>query len=113
MRLGLLVVQSRPAAPDRADEYHDWYDNIHLPAVLSVPGVVSARRFRACDRATGRPDDADPSFLAVYELEADDLAQPLKDMRARTAGTEAASTDAIQLDPPPVIRLYEAWDGPA
>jgi hypothetical protein len=105
MAKGLLVVQTRPAAPDRADEYHDWYDNVHIPALLEVPGVVGAHRYEACDPATGEPV-ADAPFLAVYELDAEDLAGPVRDLAVRTRGTPAAATDAVSVDPPPVVTLY-------
>lgn len=107
MRRGLLIVQSRPVRPDRAGELDDWYDNVHLPEISAVPGFVSARRYRACDRATGTPDPDNPSFLAVYELEADDLNRPLRELSARTAEGRMSTTDAICLDPPPVVTLYE------
>jgi hypothetical protein len=105
MAKGLLVVQTRPAGPDRAGEYHDWYDNVHIPALLEVPGIVAAHRYEACDPATGEAAAGAP-FLAVYELEADDLAQPVRDLAARTRGTPAAATDAVAVDPPPVVTLY-------
>ena len=98
MPKGLLVVQTRPVSPDRVDEYHDWYDNKHIPALLTIPGVVSARRYRA----TGGDD---LSFMAVYELEADDLNTVLQDVGTNTGAT--AGIEVIQLDPAPVITVYE------
>ncbi|HKY14824.1 MAG TPA: hypothetical protein VJM33_07845, partial [Microthrixaceae bacterium] len=71
MRRGVLVVESRPASAERAAEYHHWYDDVHLPDVLAVPGFVSARRFRVCDRATGVPDPDELGHVTIYELEAD------------------------------------------
>ncbi|MCL2580841.1 MAG: hypothetical protein FWE35_00100 [Streptosporangiales bacterium] len=43
------------------DEFHDWYDNEHLPARLAVPGFHSAARYRAADGAV-------PTWLAVYDI---------------------------------------------
>jgi len=34
-----------PASPDREAEYHKWYNDTHLAQILSVEGIVSARRF--------------------------------------------------------------------
>jgi hypothetical protein len=49
-------------------------------------------------------------YLAVYEVEADDLAAPLHELRRRSAAGETTRSDAIQPDPPPEIVLYEALD---
>jgi hypothetical protein len=27
MERGIMIVESRPASPERAAAYHDWYDN--------------------------------------------------------------------------------------
>ena len=103
MPRGILVVRSRPISPEREDEYNGWYSGVHLTELLQVPGFVSARRFR---RVSGGEDD----YLAVYEVEADDLAAPLQELRRRSAAGETTRSDAIQTDPPPEIVLYEALD---
>ena len=67
---GILLVMTKPR--DGADdEFNDWYDRIHLPEVLAVPGFVSARRFRAMPSVRGTLPDQ--RYLAIYEIEADDL----------------------------------------
>ncbi|RAY12648.1 hypothetical protein DPM19_23935 [Actinomadura craniellae] len=106
MRKGLMVVQSGPIEPAREDEYNDWYDNTHLPQVLAVPGFVAARRYRARSGA----DPALPGYLAIYEIEADDLTDPVKELRARSAAGEIRQSGAVRLDPPPVVTLYELME---
>ena len=78
-----------------------------------IPGFRSARRFR---RVVGGPSDGDgggdgdgvtTEYLAVYEIEADDIAGPVEEWRRRSAAGETTRTDALQLDPPPVVGLYE------
>ena len=44
------------------DEFHDWYDTEHVPALARVTGVICARRFRT--RA------ANPKYVALYHLAA-------------------------------------------
>lgn len=65
----LLVMSGATAGAD--DEFNDWYDNVHLGDVLSVPGFVAARRFAAIPSVHGELPDA--PYLAIYEIEADDL----------------------------------------
>jgi antibiotic biosynthesis monooxygenase (ABM) superfamily enzyme len=101
---GILVVRSRPVSPEREDEYNDWYSGVHVTELLAVPGFVSARRFRRVGEGDGH------EYLAVYEVEADDLAAPLHELRRRSAAGETTRSDAIQPDPPPEIVLYEALD---
>jgi hypothetical protein len=45
---------------DIVDEYNEWYDKEHLPRLVTVPGVIRARRYTA---TTGNP-----RYLTAYEL---------------------------------------------
>ncbi len=58
-----LIVFTSPVA-GREAEYNDWYDNVHLPEFLALPGVVSGRRLRL---APGGPPSRH-SYAAIYEL---------------------------------------------
>jgi len=62
---GLLFVYTDPG-PVPAAEFHDWYDNEHGPARLTVPGFGAAYRYRALDREK-------PPWLALYELDRPDV----------------------------------------
>ena len=55
----------------KEDEYNDWYNNVHLPEVLALPGFRSARRLRLSPQQLGA-EDSPPSahhYLALYELD--------------------------------------------
>jgi hypothetical protein len=47
------------------EEFNDWYNWVHIPENLAVPGVIRARRFLAVD--------AQPKYLTLYELERSDV----------------------------------------
>ena len=64
MAKGILLVESRPSAPERDAEFNEWYESVHMPEVLALDGFVSARRFRPV-----RPGEP---YVAVYEIDADD-----------------------------------------
>jgi len=51
---------------DAVGLFHAWYDEEHLPTMVSVPGVAAARRFRAVRGAL--PEHGRDRFLALYEL---------------------------------------------
>ena len=73
----ILLVMSN-AAVGLDEEFNDWYTNVHLPDVLAVDGFVAAQRFRLAD-AQLRPDQPQPHlYMAVYEIEAEDLNTPLQ-----------------------------------
>ena len=55
---GVLLVGMTPA-PDAETEFNAWYDTEHVPALGRVPGVLSARRFRAARH---------PKYVALYHL---------------------------------------------
>jgi hypothetical protein len=44
----LLFVLTDPGPVPEA-EFHDWYDNEHGPARLTVPGIRNGTRFHALD----------------------------------------------------------------
>jgi len=94
---GIILVESRPSSPDRDQEYNTWYDEVHIPELVALDGFVSARRLR--------PVEGDGPYVAIYEVEADNLQAVLDNMIA-SAGRLHMS-DALQLDPPPIMRLLE------
>jgi hypothetical protein len=97
---GVMVVTTSPAEGREAD-YNQWYDEEHIPALLSLPGFVSARRFRVHGEAAG------PTYLAIYELEADDLNAPVAALRARNTPDRARGPEVLATSPPGSVTLYE------
>jgi len=64
-----MVVLSKPVE-GREQAYNDWYQDIHLGEMVALPGIRSARRYRrALNLVAG---DSYP-YMAIYEIEADDL----------------------------------------
>jgi hypothetical protein len=54
-------------------EYNEWYSNQHIPDVLALDGITAARRFKLAEM--NPPQAANPPYLALYEIEADDVSQ--------------------------------------
>jgi hypothetical protein len=98
---GIMVVQTGPVSAEREEEYNDWYSNTHIPEILAIPGFVGARRYKLAG------GDGSPSYLAVYEIEADDIAAPVKELSARSTSGQHAVSDVLRRDPPPVVSIYE------
>ncbi len=64
----LLLVGTNCSDAEREDEFNDWYDNTHLPDVLETPGFLGATRYENAE-----PSDGQAKFLALYEIETDDI----------------------------------------
>jgi hypothetical protein len=90
----LLFVESRPASPDKVDEYHAWHESTHIPEMLSVDGFVSARRWQA--------DDGE-SFITLYEIDTD-VENARANLKAALQAGHMSRPEVVQLQPPPVQR---------
>ena len=60
---------------DIVGEYNDWYDSEHLPRLVTVPGVVRARRYAATS--------GNPRYLTAYELTDPDAFESPEGLQAR------------------------------
>ncbi len=69
----LLVVETNCADAQHEAEFNEWYDKIHLPHVLETPGFVRATRYENTE-----PTEGMGKFLAIYEIETNDLDQAMK-----------------------------------
>ncbi|MCK9508918.1 MAG: hypothetical protein M0Q54_10820 [Pigmentiphaga sp.] len=58
-----------------APEYNAWYDEEHLPRLVSVPGIRCARRYLA--------SDGSPRYLTAYDLETVDAFETPEALQAR------------------------------
>jgi hypothetical protein len=94
---GILYVETRPASPDQAAEYHTWYNETHLQEMLALDGYVAARRFA--------PFGDDGPFVAIYEIETDDLEIMPSKLTEAMRGGKVKNSPTVQTDPPPVVRF--------
>jgi hypothetical protein len=64
---GALLAVGLVPEPAYDEEYNAWYDDEHIPFLMQVPGVLSARRFRAAE--------GEPYYLALCDLTAPEVRQ--------------------------------------
>ena len=81
MAKATVLVFTNCADPAREKEFNEWYDNTHVPDVLETPGFVSCTRYEMI----GDPGPGQGKFLAVYEVESDDLPSAMADLQQRVA----------------------------
>jgi hypothetical protein len=98
MPKGIIYLETRPVSPDRVEEYHEWYNDTHLEEICSVEGIVSARRFA--------PTDGDGPFIAIYELDCDDLDAVVGRLRELGASGTMSSLKYLNMETPPIPKIY-------
>lgn len=96
-----FVVYSNPAE-GREQEYNDWYSNQHLRDLLAIPGVISARRFKLSGTQIGEVAQT-YRYLAIYDIEADDVQSFIKELMLRTASGAITRGAAMSSDVLPVF----------
>jgi hypothetical protein len=89
----MLVVISNPTE-GQEDEYNRWYDAVHIPEALTVPGFRAARRFRI-------DDDVQPGntfgtrYLTVYDIDVDTATAAANFSTAQADGTMSPLSPAV------------------
>ena len=91
-----FVVLSNPTTPGQEAEYNEWYNKVHIPDVLNVPGFVAAQRCKVADAQLDGYSGAH-RYLALYEIETDDLQGALNDLASRRDTPDMVMSDAIDL----------------
>jgi len=90
-----FVVLTNPTAGKDA-EFNEWYNKVHIPDVLNVPGFVAAQRFKLADVQFG-DSERDHRYLALYEIETDNLQGCLDELQKRAGTAEIPISDAIDM----------------
>ena len=81
----VLVVGLNCPDSSKEGEFNDWYNHIHLPDVLETQGFVRATRWEHTD-----PKKGDAKFLALYNIEADDIQATMKALQDNLAAKREA-----------------------
>ncbi len=79
-----FVVLTNPT-PGKDAEFNRWYNEQHIPDVLNAAGFVAAQRFKLAETQMAPKLDQTHQYLALYEIETDDLAGSLKDLASRSS----------------------------
>lgn len=69
----IQIVFSNPVE-GRDDDFNEWYDKVHIPDLLAVPGMLSAQRYDLRDAAMYHAEGQTPPehrYCVIYEMEGD------------------------------------------
>lgn len=56
------------ADPSREAEFNRWYNEVHLPELLALPGFIRAWRLQVTEEGRGLGEPGQ-SYIAAYEIE--------------------------------------------
>ena len=86
-----LIALSNPVE-GKDEEFNTWYADEHVADILAIPGIRRAERFRLAT------EKGKYKYLAVYEIEADDVNVPLTELRRRLRSGEIVLSESMQQD---------------
>ena len=72
----VVAIETNLDDESREDDLNAWYEQIHVPDALEF-GCISVIRLRNREPVEGRG-----RFVALYEMETDDVDQSIKDIEA-------------------------------
>ena len=64
--------------PEHETEWDNWYTESHVPNLLKIPGYVMACRFRVLEHPALAGFNSAPKYLAIYEVENEDVLPTLR-----------------------------------
>jgi antibiotic biosynthesis monooxygenase (ABM) superfamily enzyme len=72
----IIFAVGHDVPPDKEEEFNAWYNTEHIPAMKRVPGILTARRFRA--KQIQLPSRAGaglsgPKYSTLYDFEDDKI----------------------------------------
>lgn len=105
-----MVVWSDPSDPAKEAEYNTWYEQVHVQDVLKVPGFVGCTRYKVADAQFG-PVETPGSYVALYEIDVDDLTTIPAAMGAAFAAGELPMSDTITPGPITIIEQVSSRQG--
>jgi hypothetical protein len=94
----IQIVFSNPAE-GKDDEFNEWYDNVHIPDLLAIPGMLSAQRYALHDAEIYRMEGATPPehrYLLIYEMEGD-VDAIMKKIQENVAAGKISMADCLDM----------------
>ena len=87
MTRGVQIALTNVIDPDREPEFATWYDEVHIPATLRLPGFVRASRYRLASKqvAPTLSDKLGYQYLVIYEVDVDMLDDAASALRRKSA----------------------------
>ena len=96
MTRGVQIALTNVVSPEEEVAFVRWYDEVHIPATLGLPGFVRASRYRLAAQqiAPTLADQLGYRYLVIYEVDVDridDARAGLAEIAAATPGYSSAT----------------------
>jgi hypothetical protein len=88
-----MLALTTPVA-GKEKEFHTWYQNHHLPELVSFRGMKGVQRYKLTTKLMG--SDTNP-WLAIYDIETDDPMAFLAAIGQATASGKMTQSDAVDM----------------
>ncbi len=110
MAKALLLAWTSPASDETEAEFNSWYDGTHVPQMrAAIPSVSAVHRYRAAELPPAAGQRPAHRYLAVYELDSDDVAGAVAALGSAAGGGRLDMTAAMDTTTnPPVLQWYQA-----
>jgi hypothetical protein len=103
MPKGVLIVLTDPLE-GKDEEFNEWYDNVHIPELLKVPGFAAAQRFVAVPWMKGELPER--RYLTLYEFDTD--VEAVKDANRKARAGRAVETPPVLDTSASIVYAFEA-----
>ena len=111
MAKALMLAWANAASEESESEFNAWYEGTHIPQVrAAIPSISAVYRYRVADL----PPEAAPGapahrYLAVYEIDSDDVPGAAAALGAAMTGGRLDMTAAMDVTAdPPQVQWYQA-----
>jgi hypothetical protein len=112
MAKSMFMAWSSPVDDASDSEFNAWYEGTHVPQVrAAIPAITSVHRYRVAD-VPGVGAAPAHRYLAVYEMDTDDVAGAMASLGA--AGAEGRLDMSATMDVatnPPILQWFQAVTG--
>jgi hypothetical protein len=106
-RYKMIVFTNAVEGKDK--EFNDWYQNTHLAQIVSIKSFVQAQRFRF-NTSIVPGADSPTRYMAVYDIETDDIGASLAAMNELAASGAMPLPDSM--GQPILGAVYEEFGEP-
>jgi len=104
MAKATLIAMSSPTGPEQEDDFNDWYENTHIPQLReAIPSISNVTRYREVD-PTGVSQTI--RYVAVYELDTDDVAAAAGQLGAAGQGGKLDLTTTMDMTSNPPVLIW-------
>ena len=109
MAKSMFMAWANPVDDASDAEFNAWYDGTHVPQVrAAIPAITAVHRYRVAD-VPGVGAAATHRYVAVYEMDTDDVAGAMAALGAASTDGRIEMTATMDLaGNPPVLQWYQA-----